>query len=174
MLTSEIISQETLFNLPENTEWVDGQLLEKNGVTFQHSKIQSRLDYFWRNYMIAHNLGGEVCVEVPCRTLQQIRRPDVAYITQDLLEQFGEFNTLPQSFPLVAEVASPTDLIEDFLAKAEEYLEASCAEVWLIIPKVKYILILTEDQFLRFKSGEVAKTQKVLPEFSLVVDELFK
>lgn len=172
MVTISVIDEENLFDLPEHTEWVDGQLVEKNGVTFQHSKIQSRLTRAWGNYMISSDVGGEVCVEASCRTQKQIRRPDVAYITQELLEQFGEFNTLPQSFPLVAEVASPTDLIEDFFAKAEEYLAASCSEVWLLIPKVKYIFVLTENQCIRFKSGEVATTQVILTGFSVSVNEL--
>lgn len=98
MVTAKIRSQaasleEFLANPPENAEWVNGQIVEKNGVTFQHSKIQSRLDRAWGNYMISSGQGGEVCVEVPCRTSKQVRRPDVAYITADLLAQFGEFET---------------------------------------------------------------------------------
>lgn len=173
MVAISTLSAKSLANLPENNEWVDGELVEKNGVTFQHSKIQSRLDRAWGNYMISSGQGGEVCVEVPCRTQKQVRRPDVAYITQELLEQFGEFDVLPQSFPLVAEVASPTDLVEDFFEKAEEYLAANCLEVWLIIPRVKYIFVVTANQCLRFKSGEIAKTQKVLDGFTLNIDELF-
>lgn len=172
MVTTQVIDERNIINLPEHTEWVDGQFVEKNGVTFQHSKIQSRLDRAWGNYMISSGIGGEVCVEVSCRTQKQICRPDVAYITQELLEQFGEFNTLPQSFPLVAEVSSPTDLVENFFAKAEEYLAASCVEVWLIIPKAKYIFVITENQCIRFKSGEVAKTQLILTGFSVSIDEL--
>lgn len=177
MVTAKIRSQavsieEFVANPPENAEWVNGQIVEKNGVTFQHSKIQSRLDRAWGNYMISSGQGGEVCVEVPCRTNKQVRRPDVAYITADLLAQFGEFETLPQSLPLVAEIASPTDLVEDFFAKAREYLEANALEVWLVIPKVKYILAITQTQCLRFQSGEVATTQAVLNGFSIPVDEL--
>lgn len=173
MVVTQPLTEDFITNLPEHSEWVDGQLLEKNGVTFQHSKIQSRLDRAWGNYMISSGQGGEVGVEVPCRTQKQIRRPDVAYITQELLEEFGDFETLPQSFPLVAEVASPTDLVEDFFAKAEEYLAASCLEVWLIIPKVKYIFVITENQCIRFKLGEIAKTQTILTGFTIAVDELF-
>ncbi|HBB35222.1 MAG TPA: hypothetical protein DDZ80_18910 [Cyanobacteria bacterium UBA8803] len=165
--------EEFIANPTENAEWVNGQIVEKNGVTFQHSKIQSRLDRSWGNYMVSSEQGGEVCVEVPCRTNKQVRRPDVAYITADLLAQFGEFETLPQSFPLLAEIALPTDLVEDFFAKAQEYLAANALEVWLVIPKVKYILVITQTQCLRFQSGEVAKTQAVLNGFSIPVDELF-
>jgi Uma2 family endonuclease len=172
MLTITELKPEKDIYLPEHTELVDGELVEKNGVTFQHSKIQSRLDYAWRNYMISSGQGGEVCVEVPCRTQKQVRRPDVAYITQELLERFGEFDILPQSFPLVAEVASPTDLVEDFWAKAEEYLESGCGEVWLIIPKVKYIFIITAKDCIRFRTGEVAQTQEILTGFEIAVAEL--
>lgn len=172
MIATPLKLEEIMINLPDHAEWVNGEIVEKNGVTFQHSKIQSRLDRAWGNYMTTHHLGGEVCVEVPCGTQKQIRRPDVAYITPELLEQFGDFDTLPQSFPLIAEVASPTDLVEDFFAKAQEYLESGCREVWLILPKGKYIFVVTETQLICFRSGEVAKTQEMLANFTISVDEL--
>ena len=100
MVTPQLLEQENLFDLPEHTEWVNGEFVEKNGVTL------------------------------------------------------------------------PTDLVEDFFAKAEEYLTASCVEVWLIIPKIKYIFVITDNQCLRFKSGDIAKTEVILTGFSVTVDEL--
>jgi hypothetical protein len=41
----------------------------------------------------------------------------VAYLTPELMQQFGEPAVLPQSFPLIAEIVSPTDLAEDIIAK---------------------------------------------------------
>lgn len=94
------------------------------------------------------------------------------WVNGELLEKYGDFDTLPQSFPLVAEVASPTDTAEDFFVKPEEYLQANCQEVWLIIPRVKYIFIVTDSQCIRFKSGDVARTQNLLPGFTISLDEL--
>lgn len=157
---------------PKHMEWVDGQLVEKTGVTVRHSLLQSRLVYSWKTYLNESGQGGDVTVELPCRTLRQGRRPDVAYLTAELLEEFGEAGALPQSPPLIAEIASPTDLAEELFAKAQEYLESGCQEVWLVFPESRRILILTENQILGFSLGNVVSTQLVLKGFSVAVDEL--
>lgn len=57
MVTSTIITNVSTFSLedwmqnpPDNTEWVDGQLVEKNGLTLKHSRIQASLGYYWKSY----------------------------------------------------------------------------------------------------------------------------
>jgi Uma2 family endonuclease len=34
---------------PERTEWVDGQLVEKNDMTLRHGEIQLRLGRYWED-----------------------------------------------------------------------------------------------------------------------------
>lgn len=155
----------------DNAEWVDGQVIEKTGMTVKHGVIQGRLSRFWGNHAF-NEQGGEPCTEAPCRTTKQVRRPEVAYITPELLAQFGQPATFPQSFPLIAEIASPTDLAEELFAKAKEYLASGCAEVWLIFPEAQWILILTQNQHLWFTADEVVSTQVVLTGFSIPVQEL--
>ncbi len=169
--------EEWLENPLEGTEWVNGRLIEKNsatedGTTLAHSKIQRRLSTVWAVYQMKQQLGGEVYTEVPCQTKEQGRKPDVAYLTQDLLEQYGELKVLPQSFPLCAEVVSPTDLAEDVYSKADEYLASGSEEVWIVFPNSQRVIVVTASGDQIFKSGEIAKTQIVLPGFSIAVDEL--
>ncbi|HAA29961.1 MAG TPA: hypothetical protein DCE56_22580 [Cyanobacteria bacterium UBA8553] len=164
--------EDYLQNPPQGTEWVDGQLVEKTGMTLKHGRIQAKLATYWRNYKDSHNLGGEVYTEAPCRTNNQIRRPDVAYLTPELLTQFGDYKVLPQSFPLIAEIISPTDLAEDVFSKANEYLESGCQEIWLVLPDSQWIVVITEQQRLLFTKGEVVSTQATLKGFSVAVDEL--
>ena len=189
MLTNPVVTEFTLEdwmrNPPEHTEWVDGKLVdkypmewvddklvEKPGMTLKHSRIQLRLGRYWGTYMDSSGQGGEVYTEVPCRTNKQGRVPDVAYLTPELVAQFGDVATLPQSFPLIAEIVSPTDIAEDVFLKAQEYLQSSCEEVWLVFPESRLVLVMTQNQILGFKSGEVVSTQKVLLGFSVAVDEL--
>ena len=145
-------------NPPARQEWVNGQLLEKNGITLKHSKSQGNLYFCWRNYKDSSGQGGKVYTEVPCRTNKQGRYPDVAYLTPELVAQFGDAKVLPQSFPLSAEIVSPTDLAEDVIAKAQEYLESGGEEVWLVFPENRWIIVITQET--------------VLPGFSIGVDEL--
>jgi Uma2 family endonuclease len=88
------------------------------------------------------------------------------------LAQVGEFSVLSQSFPLLAEIVSPSDFADDVFAKAQEYLDSGCLEVWLLFPKSSWVLVITQGEVVLFKPGEVAKTQVVLPGFSVGVDEL--
>jgi len=159
-------------NPPEGTEWVDGELVEKNGVTLKHSRIQAKLASYWRNYQESSGQGGEVYTEVPCRTNKQGRVPDVAYLTPELINQYGEPAVLPQSFPLIAEIVSPTDLAEDVIAKSQEYLQFGGEEVWLVFPENRWIIVVTKTQSIVFISGDIASTQNVLPGFSIPVNEL--
>ena len=177
MVTATIISdnlalEEFIAAPPDNMELVDGQLVEKNGMTLKTGKIQSRLSRYWGDYKDSSGQGGEAYVEVPCRTNRQIRRPDVAYLTPELVAQFGNLATLPQSFPLVAEIVSPTDIAEDVFLKAQEYLESSCQEVWLVFPESRLIFVMTQDRILTFRSGDTASTQQILLGFSIEVERL--
>ena len=79
---------------------------------------------------------------------------------------------MPQSPPLIGEIASPTDLAEDLFALAQEYLESGCEEVWLVFPESRQVLVLTQSQTLGFKASDVVSTQLVFKGFSVAVDDL--
>ncbi|MBW4599180.1 MAG: Uma2 family endonuclease [Calothrix sp. FI2-JRJ7] len=167
-------SLEEFFNHPlKNAEWVDGKIIEKVGMTLLHSKIQARVSYYWRSYMLSSGQGGEVYTEALCRTNKQGRRPDVSYLDKHLLSQYGNADFLPQSFPLIAEIASADDSAEYLFAKAKQYLDSGCLEVWLIYPENQWIIILTKDKHLLLTLGETATTQVFLQGFSIAVTDLF-
>jgi Uma2 family endonuclease len=160
--------EEFMTNPPDQMEWVDGKLVEKNGATLKHGKIQSRLGCAWANYRTFSKQGSEVYISPPCRTNQQIRRPDVAYLTPELVAEFGNLATLPQ----IAEIVSPTDIAEDVFLKAQEYLASSCQEVWLVFPESHLVFVMTQNQILTFRAGDTASTQQILIGFSIEVDRL--
>ncbi|MGQ4648420.1 Uma2 family endonuclease [Lyngbya aestuarii] len=180
MVATQVIStawnmsslEDWLQNPPENTEWRDGELVEKTGMTLKHSRIQGNLYFYWRSYKNSSGQGGEVYTNVPCRTNKQGRSPDVAYLTPELVAQYGEEKVLPQSFPLSAEIVSPTDLAEDIITKAQEYLLSGGQEVWLVYPENFWIIVVTEESRKIFIAGEVVSTQQVLPGFSIPVNQL--
>ena len=84
----------------------------------------------------------------------------------------SDAKVLPQSFPLSAEIVSPTDLAEDVIAKAQEYLQSGGEEVWLVFPENRWIIVITQETRQIFISGEAVSTKKVLQGFSIAVDEL--
>ena len=170
---SNVFSQEEfLRNPPEGMEWVDGQLLEKTGMGAKHGRIQARLAAYWLNYKNSSGQGGEVYTETPCWTGERGRRPDVSYLTPELVEQFGDFTVLSQSFPLIAEIISPTDAAEEVFIKVKEYLQSGCQEVWLVFPESQWVLVITQQRQILLNRGDVASTQSVLQGFSVAVDDL--
>ena len=164
--------EDYVINPPQHMEWVEGELVEKQGMTLKHGRIQGNLYFLWRNYINTSGQGGIVYTDVPCRTNKQGRRPDVAYLTPELLTQFGDVAVLPQSFPLIAEIVSPTDIAEEVIAKSQEYLESGCEEAWLVFPESRWVIVVTKTQRFVFISGEVASTQVILKGFNVAVDEL--
>ncbi|MEG4112370.1 MULTISPECIES: Uma2 family endonuclease [unclassified Microcoleus] len=169
----KVISLEDFLVKPAyRMEWVDGNLVEKTGMTFKHSLAQSKLAPFWGNYKDSSGQGGEVLTEILCRTSKRGRRPDVAYITPELLPESGNFTAFSQSFPLIAEVASPEDSGEELFAKAQEYLESGCLEVWLLFPEARLVFVNAGQHWRLFNADEVVNTQSVLAGFSVAVSEL--
>ncbi|PSF38973.1 hypothetical protein C7H19_02660 [Aphanothece hegewaldii CCALA 016] len=164
--------EEWLQNPFPSTEWVDGEIIEKNGKTLKHSKIQAEFAYLWGNYVELSGQGGEVYTNVPCRTIKQGRSPDVAYLTPELVAQYGNEKVLPQSFPLCVEIVSPTDLAEEVILKSQEYLLSGSEEVWLVYPESYWIIVLTQETKTIFAGSDVVSTQKILLGFSIAVDEL--
>jgi Uma2 family endonuclease len=159
--------------LPSLMEYVDGTLVEKTGGTLYYGLVQGNLSSEWLNFIKANQQKGKVLISPPCTTGKQIRRPDVAYMTVELLEQYGMPAILPQSFPLIAEVASPEDEAETLFSKAREYLRSGCQEVWLLFPENAIVIIITADKSLIFTEAESVSTQTILQGFSIPVKELF-
>ena len=84
----------------------------------------------------------------------------------------GNFTAFSQSFPLIAEVASPKDSGEELFAKAQEYLESGCLEVWLLWTEARLIFVNAGQRWLLFNADEVVNTQTVIAGFSVAVSEL--
>ncbi|MCU0540976.1 MAG: Uma2 family endonuclease [Oscillatoriaceae cyanobacterium Prado104] len=171
--SEKVISLDDFLVKPaDRMEWVDGKLVEKTGMTFKHGLAQSKLTRYWGNYKDSSGQGGEVITETLCRTAQRGRRPDVAYITPELLPPSGNVTAFSQSFPLIAEVASPDDSGEELFAKAQEYLASGCLEVWLLFPEARLVFVNAGERWQLFNADEVVSTQKVLAGFSVAVSEL--
>ncbi|MBE9211348.1 Uma2 family endonuclease [Plectonema cf. radiosum LEGE 06105] len=72
----------------------------------------------------------------------------------------------------VTSQSSPTDLAENILLKAQEYLESGAEEVWLVYPQSRWVMVITVDRGLMFTSGQIVSTLHVLKGFSVAVDDL--
>ena len=170
---ANILSPDCYDEVPEGMEEVDGELVEKTYMTIQHGNAQANLSAEWRGYSRASQQKGKAYVEVLCRTQSQKRRPDVAYVTEELHQEYGQPTTFPQSFPLIGEIASPDDSAERLFEKAYEYLASGAEEVWILLPEAKLAFIVVAEQVLAFSGEQEIATQKVLKGFAIALSELF-
>ncbi|MDS3859674.1 Uma2 family endonuclease [Thermosynechococcaceae cyanobacterium BACA0444] len=163
---------------PDQCEWIDHIIEEKTGMTLNHAATQAKLAYLWQQYLFQEQLTGRVLVEALCRTQTQGRRPDVAFVTGELLGQIAGKVALDQSFPLIAEIASPDDPGEGLLAKAKEYLESGAQEVWIIFPENKIVLtaIMASEtvHWQVFDRTNPIVTRAILPGLVVNLAELFQ
>lgn len=157
----------------DNTQFVHQEFVDPKVITLKQRRIQGNLYFHWRNFNDSRQQRGHVYTDVPCVADAQEWYPSVAYITPQLLKHYGEPDVFPQSFPLIAEIVSLTDLAEEVIAKAQMYLHCGSEEVWLIFPENHWIIVMTSSQQLVFTSGEIIYTQRVLQGFTAAVDELF-
>ncbi|HEY9668015.1 MAG TPA: Uma2 family endonuclease [Coleofasciculaceae cyanobacterium] len=98
LITNNFSLEDFMANPPDRMEWVDGQLVEKNGVTLKHGEIQLRLGSYWLDHINSSRQGGKVYTSVPYRTNKQGRSPDVAYLTPELVAQFVMLLLCPRVF----------------------------------------------------------------------------
>lgn len=164
--------EEFLANPRDHVEWVNGEIIEKSEMTAKTGRIQARLARLWGNYKADHGDRGEVYTETSCRTVGRVRCPDVAYLTPEQVQEFGDFKVLPHSFALIAEIISPTDEAEEVFTKVREYLDSQAQEIWLIFPESRWVMIVTAQSQLLFNEQQTATTQVVLPGFTVAVGEL--
>jgi Putative restriction endonuclease len=145
-------------------------MIERREMNAKRGRIQARLARLWGNYV--SDLGGEVYTETLCRTTTYKRCPNIAYLTPDLVAHYGDFKVLPHSFPLIADIISPTDEVEEVFSRASEYLASQCQEVWLVMPESRVVLVITSDFQKLYSIDEVLSTHAVLTGFTVPVREL--
>jgi Uma2 family endonuclease len=156
-------------------EVIRGQVLEKPLSTFATwvgTRLAASLSLF-----VEGRLGYVVTEGVFVLDEDRINqpRPDVAYISANRLP----LNQLPplqgywQVVPdLAVEIASPTDRFENVIDKAAMYLTAGVAEVWLVIPKSRSVMIQRGDGSVTILRAEESLATPLIPGWSMPVGEL--
>lgn len=121
-------------------EWMDGEVVELNGGTGQHGRIQARCASKLINYL-SENPVGEVYVELHCklsiRGTTRFRLPDVCVKLGPSVDSH-----LDGAPDLCIEIRSPDDSISDQIAKFADYFANGCQLGWLILPEEQSVLVL--------------------------------
>ena len=119
----------------ELTEW--GEIL-MSPVSKSHGLSAAHLVEVLRNA-----LGGRVMVEVGIATSIGVRAPDVAWCSEEFLEQHPEEAPLAAAPALCVEVASASNALPKLREKATAYLNAGATEAWIVFPQSRRVEIYT-------------------------------
>jgi Uma2 family endonuclease len=179
VLTKAVTWEEFCMHPPEYSEWVDGEIKEKTGMSFKHSIAQGNLYALLYNFCRANQLAGKTVLELLCKTHRQTRRPDIAFISSEQIQKYPSFNILAECFPWIAEVASPDDSAEMLFAKSREYLDSGCREVWLLFPETQIVMINFMDdseqiRWLIYQNEGMIASPIVFNNFTVSLAELFQ
>lgn len=151
-------------------EWNDGELIKFTGMNKKQvyiyqalNKIFSKKGFWQAGILVAEYdtmLSGI-----------QMRRPDIAYLSDEQVEltKKGE-DVIPE---FVIEIISGNDNINQVEKKIIEYYKAGVSVVWLILPEEKSVHVYTSRKTVKIcTDDDICSASPVLPDFEISVNEL--
>jgi Uma2 family endonuclease len=178
MSTTTHLTFEDFRNLPEDDgkiyELDHGELLVTPSPTVSHNRIRDRIFVALKEFVDGRQLG-EIMLEMDFRLESStVRKPDVAFVTQDHLARIDAESWPVNGAPALAvEVISPGNAAQDVAAKIRQYLLSGCLSVWIVYPKLRSIEIHTNARVGKIEAPALLTDEKVLPGFSIPLDFIF-
>jgi Uma2 family endonuclease len=166
--------------LPHNAhkrfELHEGEIVEMPSPSPLHQWIVAELLYLLKAFLRIQPLGyvfGDNLDYEPADGV--IVQPDLSFVS------YARAPSLPERFTLMpdlaVEVRSPSNAERDLLRKVLLYFAYGAREVWIIYPDERMVRLYTPAaqgaNVRQFTEGETLSGSAVLPEFTLVVAQLF-
>jgi Uma2 family endonuclease len=156
-------------------ELVAGQLVEK-----PMSELANETAGLICAALIAHARPRNLGRVLPEQTFKcfpndpdQIRRPDVAFISADHASDERSAGHIPFPPDLAVEVISPNDKAYDLDEKLNDYRQARIKLVWVVNPELRTVVIERVDGSIsRLTQSQTITGEGVLPGFSATVADL--
>ncbi|WP_305951916.1 Uma2 family endonuclease [Emticicia oligotrophica] len=152
-------------------EWNDGELIKFTGMNNKQVYIYNIL----LDLLIEKGykkLGTLVSEYDTMLTGIQMRRPDIAYLTNEQMEKGrnGE-DEIPE---FVVEILSETDNVNKVEEKVAEYFKAGVKIVWNIYQESKVVYVYTSRKRVTIcTDDDICSANPVLPEFEISVNQIF-
>jgi Uma2 family endonuclease len=174
-----------LLAMPEDgmdRELIRGELREKPMTrrNRKHSRAEGKLAFFLHQWLAEQpSPRGEI---LDGEAGFRIRREpdtgvgiDLAYISPELSAVTPEDAVYVDGVPLLAvEILSPSDTLEGILDKVQEYLSVGVAQVWLVEPRFRTVMVYrsgAEPQL--FNAHTELAGDPELPGFRIKVADIF-
>jgi Uma2 family endonuclease len=159
-------------------ELVKGELVEVAPAGHPHSYYEGNVYAALRKFVREHKLGRVLVGEVGIYTSRNpdtVRGADVAYISNERLDQAESQSYLDVGPELIVEILSPNDRWVEVMAKLDEYFAIDVRMVWVVDPQRQQIYVYhSPTDVKRFTADEAISGGEVLLGFEIVVAELFE
>ena len=157
-------------------EWNDGELIKFTGMKQQQWYVYKVLNalFITQNYYQIGTFMAEPDVMLngtPPAGLQ-MRRPDIAYFTNEQIKKGRENENVVPEF--VVEVISTNDQINPVRDKLREYFKYGVKVAWLVYPDAQEVEVYTSYKEVKICTGaDTCSAAPVLPEFEISVAAIF-
>ena len=163
-----------------NGQWVGFEDIEDKMTTGEeHGWIEGLLIILLGGHVVAHGLGriypGDVTYVLGGQSdgIERSREPDVSFVAAaNVTPSKGFIYGAPD---LAVEIVSPSQNYDEMLVKAREYFDAGTKQVWIVLPALRQIDVLTHDGKIRkYGVDDVIDGGDLLPGFSLNLADIFE
>ena len=153
-------------------EWNDGEIIKFEGMNRKQLFIFTVL-----NKLFAKKGYLEIGALIPESDVQlsgiQMRRPDIAYFTDEQVYQGRQGMYIIPDFAI--EVISNSDKMIDVENKLIEYFKAGVKVVWHIIPAQEVVYVYTSRSEVKICfDKDICSARPVLEDFEISVEDIFK
>ncbi len=167
--SSSRVTPDDLLKMNGLFELVDGQLSEKQ-MSFLSGKTVTNLSSILIPFIKSQKLG-ELASEVTFRCFpndpDQVRRPDLAFISAARLNRVPDEGHIPIAPDLAIEIVSPNDSVYELDDKLIDYRAAGIPLIWIINPHAKGIRIFRPGKPIEeLGAGDQLTGDTILPGFS--------
>ncbi|MFN3848309.1 MAG: Uma2 family endonuclease [Spirosomataceae bacterium] len=151
-------------------EWNDGELIRFNGTNRKQIYIYDYLNtlFITKGYWQTGTLVSEYDVML---SGIQMRRPDIAYLTKEQIEQTKQgVDVIPE---FVIEILSENDNINKVEEKVAEYFKAGVKVIWNIYVEQKVVYVYTSRREVKICiENDICSAKPILEDFEVQVDKL--
>jgi len=149
-------------------EWNDGELIKFSSIKHKHLPIIQALSRLFDKTTAKQQGGLLICEQDVMLTGIQMRRPDVAYFSDE------QIHTDDEPIPAFCiEIISPTDDAIKVEAKRIEYFRAGVQVLWHVFPENREVYVYTGRKTAQICSDDdLCSAQPTLVDFEITVNEL--
>jgi Uma2 family endonuclease len=157
-------------------ELVEGEIVNMGASGARHGGIGVRLVRRLGNWVEEHQLGEVYTPDTGFEIGENVRIPDVAFVSAARIPDTGEpIGFWPFAPDLAVGVISPHDVYDRVLMKTAEYFAAGVRQVWVISAEMRTVSVYRSPTVVQiFDEEDELEADDLFPGFRCRVSDLFK